>query len=117
MSLLKELTQVFIYDVILHTMQKNSRTKCFYNAFMTLKVFLKICNVIGTNGKVENSFKLSQSAVETWWPNEYGKQSMYLLNVEFTGSTEISTKVTQVAFRCQMTTLYQVSKWCQQTVH
>ena len=73
--------------------------------------------IVGTNGILENSFKLSQSAVETWWPNEYGKQSMYLLNVEFTGSHEISTKLTQVAFRCQMTTLYQVSKWCQQTVH
>ena len=103
-------------------MQKNSRTKCFCtNTYLyDFKVFLKICNAcncIGTNGKVENSFKLSQSVVETWWPNEYGKQSMYLLNVEFTGSHEISTKLTQVAFRCQMTALYQVSKWCQQTVH
>ena len=57
---------------------------------------------VGLVGKLESSFKVPQSDIELWWPNEYGKQTMYLLNLQFTGEAEVSTKLTQVAFRCQV---------------
>ncbi len=47
-------------------------------------------------------FTRSSSAVDTWWPNGYGSQTLYDLNVAFADadgedSSELSMKV---AFRC-----------------
>jgi hypothetical protein len=46
------------------------------------------------------NFNLSE-AVDLWWPNGYGLQKLYDLEVSFapTGSQEVTTKKVRVAFR------------------
>ena len=48
------------------------------------------------NGKFLFTLEVAESEVEVWWPNEYGKQTTYLLELEYPSSPSL---VKQVGFR------------------
>ena len=48
------------------------------------------------NGKFLFTLEVAESEVEVWWPNEYGKQTTYLLELEYPSSPSL---IKQVGFR------------------
>ena len=47
------------------------------------------------NGKFRFTLEVAESEVEVWWPNEYGKQTTYFLELEYPNSRLVK----QVGFR------------------